>query len=200
MAPTASHTRAPSARRRSGRPTKQEHRVDTRERLLSAAIVEFVEQGFHQASLTRIAERADISGPAVYKHFDGKADLLIHAARRSLHDTLRTISTTHSPHELARRWLADDFASTRRLLIELHVAAGRESELQALLEEWIRERTTIWQDSNNDSVEQIKVFYLLLLGLAQIDSLSSLQSSPEVVTDIVDRLVDALFSRTDTTN
>ncbi len=190
--------RTRSGARRIGRPTKGDNTVATRERLITASVIEFVERGFNQASLTRIAERAGISGPAVYKHFDGKADLLIHAARASLAQTLRTIETTHSPHDLARRWLADDFASTRRLLLELHLAAGREVELQELLTAWILEQTTLWKHTSDDSVDQIKVFYLLLLGLAQVDSLSSLPSTPDAVAALVDRMVDALFPRTDT--
>ncbi|WP_420452086.1 TetR/AcrR family transcriptional regulator [Ilumatobacter sp.] len=192
--------RAATEAPRIGRPAKGANAVATRERLLVASVDEFVERGFDRAGLTRIAERAGVSGPAVYKHFDGKADLLVHAARRSLDQMLRTIETTRSPHELARRWLADDFTSTRRLLVELHVAASREGHLANLLDEWILEQTTLWTSSSDDSVEQVKVFYLLLLGLAQIDSLSSLLSTPDVVGVLVDRMVDALFADGRTTN
>ena len=57
--------------------------------MIAAAVEVFVERGFGRANITEIAERAGISGPAVYKHFDGKADLLIQAARHSLDTTLR---------------------------------------------------------------------------------------------------------------
>jgi len=174
--------------------------VPTRDRVIAAAIEVFGHDGFSGASITEVAAHAGISGPAVYKHFDGKADLLVHAARGSLDRTLRTIETTRSPHDLARRWLADDFASTRRLLLELHVAAGREIELHELLTAWILEQSTLWKHTSDDSVDQIKVFYLLLLGLAQVDSLSSLRSTPDAVAALVDRMVDALFARNDTSN
>lgn len=193
--------RTRSGARRVGRPAKRDIAVATRERLVAASVDEFVERGFSHASLTRIAERAGISGPAVYKHFDGKADLLIHAARHSLDQTLSTIATTtRSPHDMARRWLADDFAATRRLLLELHIAAGRETDLAALLTEWHLGSTRSWQATRDDSVDRIKVFYLLLLGLAQIDSLASLHAPPGVIADHVDRMVDALFSETHTPN
>ncbi|BAN04321.1 TetR/AcrR family transcriptional regulator [Ilumatobacter coccineus] len=192
--------RGPTQRRSSariGRPAKDDNVVATGERLIAAAVDEFVERGFSRASLTRIAERAGISGPAVYKHFAGKADLLIHAARHSLEQTLSTIATpSRSPHDIARRWLADDFAPTRRLLLELHVAAGRETDLASLLTDWHLERTAVWQTTRADSVEQIKVFYLLLLGLAQIDSLTPLDTSPDAIAQLVDRMVDALFADT----
>lgn len=199
MKPQAVAERTPSGARRVGRPAKRDNTIATRERLVAASVDEFVERGFSQASLTGIAERAGISGPAVYKHFDGKADLLMHAARHSLDQALSTITTTtRSPHDMARRWLADDFAATRRLLLELHVAAHRETDLAELLTDWHLERTRSWQSSRDDSVAQIKVFYLLLLGLAQIDALTSLDAAPDTIADHVDRMVDALFTDTDT--
>ncbi len=178
-----------------GRPPKQANAVATRERLIAASIEVFVEQGFSQAGVTDIAHRAGISGPAVYKHFDGKADLLIQAARHSLDHTLTADPTAGwDPREMARRWLADDFAPTRRLLLELHLAAGREVELAALLTEWHLERTRSWQASRSESVEQIKAFYLLLLGLAHVDSLASLAAAPVVLGEHIDRMVEALFA------
>ncbi len=167
--------------------------MPTRQRLVAAAIEVFGEQGFSQASVGDIAERAGVSGPAVYKHFDTKADVLIHAARCSL-DTLGAATTTaRSPHDLTRLWLSDDFAPTRRLLLELHLAAGRETDVAALLTDWHVERARSWELDRNDTVEQIKAFYLLLLGLAHVDSLASLDAEPAMLNNHIDRMVDALF-------
>lgn len=178
-----------------GRPPKRGDVVPTRERLVAASIEVFVEQGFGQASLTDIAERSGISGPAVYKHFHSKADLLMEAARRSLERALESTAVGGwSPHDMARRWLADDFATTRRLLLELHVAAGREADLTELLAEWHHERTRAWQAARHDPIDRIKAFYLLLMGLAHVDSLASLAADPGVLTGHIDRMVDALFT------
>ena len=187
--------------RRTGRPPKTADTVPTRDRLIAAAIDVFVERGFGQANITEIAERAGISGPAVYKHFDGKADLLIQAARHSLDTTLRGSAVgAQNPRETARRWLSPDFESTRRLLVELHVTAGREGDLAGLLAEWHLERTTAWQAGAPETVDRIKAFYLMLLGLAQVDSLAALDADPLLVQDHVDRMVDALFSDTTAVN
>jgi AcrR family transcriptional regulator len=184
-----------AGRRRTGRPPKRADVVPTRDRLVAASIDVFVERGFSQASVTEIAERAGISGPAVYKHFDGKADLLIEAAQRSLERMISPApTTTRGPAEVARRWLADDFAPTRRLLLELHLAAGREIDLAALLADWHLERTRAWQEAHDDPVDRIKAFYLLLLGLAQLDALAALQAEPAMLAGHVDRMVAALFA------
>ena len=179
-------------RRRTGRPRKREGEVPTRNRLLEAALQVFTKDGFGQASITAIAERAGISGPAVYKHFSGKAELLIEAARHSL-DTMHEPGQDRSPRESARRWLAPDFAATRTLILELHVSAGRAPDVAELLSQWHAERSSAWNADYGYTPEQIKAFYLLLLGLAHIDSLSSLTADPAVVRTHVDRMVDALF-------
>ncbi len=169
--------------------------MPTRDRLLTSAVGVFVEQGFTGASVTEIAERAGISGPAVYKHFADKADLFIEAARSSLDDMFSTTPTTSlGPVDIARRWLADDFAATRRLLLELHLAAGRDRDVAALLAEWHRERARQWGDDGG--FERIKAYYLLLLGLAHLDTLAALPSEPLALQRHVDRMVRTLFDET----
>ncbi len=184
--------------RRTGRPPKRPDSVPTRDRLIAAAIEVFVERGFGQANITAIAERAGISGPAVYKHFDGKIDLLMQAARHSLDSVSGTTRDRRdrrdrSPVETARRWLSPGFAQTRRLILELHLAADRETELFAMLAEWHREQAAAWTDVRADRPEQIKAFYLLLLGLSQVDVLAAIDADPARLGEQVDRMVGALF-------
>ena len=184
------------APRRTGRPRKQPDAVPTRDRLIAAAIAVFVERGFGQANITAIAEHAGISGPAVYKHFDGKVDLLMQAARHSLDSVSGTTADRRdrSPTDTARRWLSSDFAQTRRLILELHLAADRETELFAMLAEWHREQATAWSATRADAPEQIKAFYLLLLGLSQVDVLAAIDADPARLGEHVDRMVGALFA------
>jgi AcrR family transcriptional regulator len=194
MAAQASATTDAPSPQRTGRPLKRAGAVPTRDRLIAAAIDLFVEHGFSGTHITDIAARAGISGPAVYKHFDGKADLLIEAARRSLKQVGRqAASRAHTPTDVARIWLSPGFAQTRRLLLELHLAATREEDLLDLLAQWHAEQAGAWQSARGDDVAQIKAFYLLLLGLSQVDVLASLHVSPALLQDHVDRMVNALF-------
>lgn len=183
--------------RRNGRPPKQPGVAPTRDRLVAAAIQVFSEDGYSGASITDIAARAGISGPAVYKHFDSKADLLIQAARQSLAGVAGDATTAAAtPTETARLWLAPAFAPTRRLLLELHLAAGREEALLELLAEWHIDRAAAWQVRRSDDLGQIKTFYLLLLGLSQIDILSGIEADLSGIEGHVDRMVAALFPET----
>jgi AcrR family transcriptional regulator len=60
-------------------------RERTRNTLIEAALAVAEEKGFLAASLDEIAARAGMSKGAIYSNFQGKADLMVHAAeRRSL--------------------------------------------------------------------------------------------------------------------
>lgn len=47
--------------------------------ICAAAIAEFTERGYAGASMSRIAERAGISRPALYQYFDNKTDIFASA-------------------------------------------------------------------------------------------------------------------------
>ena len=78
-------TDAPDGR---GRP------ADRRAHLLDAAAVAFSERGFHGTRLADVAEAADVSAPALYRHFTNKSDLLGAVVRQSserLHAALHSV-------------------------------------------------------------------------------------------------------------
>ena len=180
--------------RRNGRPRKRADEVLTRNRIIAAATQAVIELGVAGANITDIAARAGISGPAVYKHFAGRADLLIQAAKHSLDDVAGiAVRGTVAPIATARLWMSPRFERTRRLLRELHVAAERNDVLRDLLAQWHTEQAARWQASQGVSIEQVKAFYLLLLGFSQIDSLASLDTNPALLQDLIDRMVAALF-------
>jgi AcrR family transcriptional regulator len=47
-----------------------------RDTIAAAALRLFRERGYHGVSIDEIGERAGVTGPAVYSHFEGKQDLL----------------------------------------------------------------------------------------------------------------------------
>jgi AcrR family transcriptional regulator len=170
----------------------------TRQRLLDAAVAACAEHGFEGVTVGDVAERAGVSAPAIYNHFEGKTDLLVAAGRDAL-DRLRPPDAAGlRPGDIARAFLAKDFASSRRLIVELHAAASRHPEVAALLATWHRENATQWRrrvpGSDQDAV--VKTFFAVLLGLAQIDSLSGLRARAASVADIADDLVESLFADT----
>lgn len=59
--------------------------------LLDAALDAFSETGYHATAMDDIAERAGVSKPVLYQHFDSKLDLYLAIARRVASEVVRTI-------------------------------------------------------------------------------------------------------------
>jgi AcrR family transcriptional regulator len=181
---------------RIGRPPKlDEHGTPTRERLLRAAVEACVEFGYEGATLSDIARRADVSTPAVYSHFSGKAALLVEAIKHEL----QAISNTRLPgeagiREIARLWLQPSFAPTRVLVAELHCAAIRQPEVASLLAEWQQENAVRLQRQAGLSRSQVRMYYMLLLGLSHADEVRSLDVSQTDTEAVVDQLIDGWFA------
>lgn len=60
-------------------PTPERRRRDRsakREAILDAALELFLEQGYHRATLNQVAERLNITKPALYNYFSGKTEIL----------------------------------------------------------------------------------------------------------------------------
>jgi AcrR family transcriptional regulator len=181
---------------RLGRPAKVDDAgVATRERLLAAASAACVENGFEGATLGDIARRADVSAPAIYNHFGDKAELMVAAAHAALSRLgPSTVDSRPTARASVRAFLADDFASTRRLLAELHLAAQRHPELAALLAEWHTAQAAVWRPtSGRDRTAVVKVFFAFLLGLCQVESLSALDAPTPAIRRQAEQLAAALF-------
>jgi AcrR family transcriptional regulator len=187
---------ASPAEARLGRPPKvDDSGLGTRERLLVAAAASCVEHGFEGATVADIARRADVSAPAIYNHFGGKVELLVAAGRAALARLGRPPAAGRpSAAAVARTFLEPDFAPTRRLLVELHLAAGRHPQVAALLADWQAEQAQVWRPATGrDRDAVVKAFFALLLGLCQIESLSALPASPAALARRTDALVAALY-------
>ena len=181
---------------RSGRPPKLDDAgIATRERLLSAAIASCVEHGFEGVTVGDIAARADVSAPAIYNHFGGKVELLVAAGRWALDRLRPSDSAQLSAAEVMRAFLADGFADSRRLLVELHLAGQRHPEVAELLAAWHRQHASAWAKRSDDpDADAIVVtWFALLLGLCQIQSLASLAVPTPAVADHAEAMIHVLF-------
>ncbi|MGA9275964.1 TetR/AcrR family transcriptional regulator [Ilumatobacter sp.] len=166
---------------RLGRPPKVDlHGRPTRERLLRAAADACVEFGYEGATLSDIARRADVSTPAVYSHFSGKADLLVEACQGELN----TISSSRlreveGLRELARQWIQPDFRRSRIIVAEIHCAAIRQPEVAELLRSWQQLTTNTLETRAGLTTAQAQQFFLLLIGLAHLDQVMGIDVTAE---------------------
>jgi AcrR family transcriptional regulator len=181
---------------RIGRPPKVDaDGTPTRDRLLRAAVDACVECGYEGATLADIARRAEVSTPAVYGHFSGKAALLVEASKRELDAISNTrLRGEAGIREIARHWLRPDFARTRVLVAELHCAAIRQPEVAALLADWQADNAHRLARLAGLTPAQVNMYYLLLLGLSHTDQVSGLGVDEDEIGCQVEALIDGWFA------
>lgn len=82
--------------------TREESRKLTRKRLLDAAEEVFAQQGFHGASVEKVAEEAGYSKGAVYSNFGGKEDLFFALLDRRMDNDPEFWENVESAQDLNR--------------------------------------------------------------------------------------------------
>jgi AcrR family transcriptional regulator len=186
--------------RRRGRPPKSDE-VATGDRLLDAATEACVSDGFDGVTVAGIAERAGVTATAIYNHFATKEELLYRAGRRALDELAATLSSNGTPtgtvHDVAVAFLRPELAPTRRLLLELHMAAARHPELAEHLAEWHKEFARLFASVAPGPPEEqratMKALFLLLLGLCHLEQLDAIRADRNRLAAQVDRMVGTLY-------
>lgn len=121
--------------------TRAEAKARTREEVLGAAEAVFRRDGYHGASLARIAAEAGFTTGAVYSTFDSKADVMLallerrSARRRGVWtELLETVSTVEEfVVEIARRNAKEVLAERDwwAAVVEFQIVVGRDDDLRA---------------------------------------------------------------------
>ncbi|MBB6390620.1 TetR/AcrR family transcriptional regulator [Microbacterium thalassium] len=72
---------------------------DRRQHIAMAAALAFSERGYHQVSLSDVADAVGISAPALYRHFPNKYALFVDAAQRLAHGLIEATDAVEVPEE-----------------------------------------------------------------------------------------------------
>ena len=117
---------------------REDARRRIRERLISAALTAFAEQGYTGTSIERIVEIADTTAPTFYRHFTSKRDMLEPLRERLTSEVravfLRLDTTKVQTPDTIKMWLRDYIEMWRcqRKLCEAHwEAAAADAEFGA---------------------------------------------------------------------
>ncbi|MGW0891177.1 TetR/AcrR family transcriptional regulator [Saccharopolyspora sp. NPDC002578] len=74
--------------------------MDRDRKILDTAAAVFFEKGFHGASVDELGTRAGLSGPALYRHFSGKDEILATLFNEALDELLSATAPVHDDPEL----------------------------------------------------------------------------------------------------
>ncbi len=176
------------AKRRLGRPRKTDRRPgapSTRERILAAAAALLAERGHDATTMEDVAAAAGLTVGALYRHFDGKPDLLLAVVGASL-DRIPLFHPAAGARagrvaELVGVYVTPELDTVRRLAREVHAAARRDERVRALLAGFNRKirdaaATRIADDPRATPVGSASVsadlLLVMVLGLAHLDTLA----------------------------
>jgi AcrR family transcriptional regulator len=124
------------------RPSREEAKAATRQRLLAAAKDIFTTTGYQGATLDSIAAKAGFTKGAVYWHFQNKQSLFLALVAESISDNLTTLETLVDSNRddpdrlrsILAKWV--DGIDTRETLpifgVELEIEARRDPSFRAL--------------------------------------------------------------------
>ena len=113
------------------------HRLAQRRRILAAAQEQFIESGFHGASMAAIAECAGVSPGLIYRYFKNKNAIILEIINEQLAVATQRIREMHSTDDFASGIIAyfdahddDDYgAMSTALFLEICAEATRDPEI-----------------------------------------------------------------------
>lgn len=161
-----------------GRRTKR--RPFRRDQIVEAAIDLFFERGYHATGMDEIGQAAGISGPAIYRHFKNRDEVLAaaleHAAAQVVGPVEEIVRGAGNPEEtldglvrnfisavLNRPALAEFVLYERRLIPpELRVGFDRIHRLH--IEEWVHAVSEVHPELNRGEVRLMVAAGMGLLG------------------------------------
>jgi TetR/AcrR family transcriptional repressor of nem operon len=109
----------------------------TRARILASADRLFAERGFDGVTMPMIAEASGITAGAIYRHFEGKAELFFEVVRRAV------LATPVAPPgveldvgalpEIVASYTERRMKRVRQLALEMHDASTKDAQIRKLL-------------------------------------------------------------------
>jgi AcrR family transcriptional regulator len=178
-----------------------------RRQLLGAARDVFVAQGYHQAAMDEIAERAGVSKPVLYQHFPGKLELYLALLDESIAELVRSVSgalssTTDNRQRVPATFQAffdfvSDSGEAFRLVFESDLS--NEPAVRERLDRTMRECADLVSQSIHEDAglgeEEAHLLGMALVGMAQVSARYWLSTDRAIPQDAAEQLIARLAWR-----
>jgi AcrR family transcriptional regulator len=178
-----------------------------RRQLLGAARDVFVAQGYHQAAMDEIAERAGVSKPVLYQHFPGKLELYLALLDESVGELVRSVnlalsSTTDNRQRVPATFQAffdfvGDSGEAFRLVFESDLS--NEPAVRERLDRTMRECADLVSQSIHQDAglgeEEAHLLGMALVGMAQVSARYWLSTDRAIPQDAAEQLIARLAWR-----
>jgi len=125
------------------RRTQAERLAETREKIIAATVAYIDEKGFHQATMQRVAKKAEVTVGAVQHHFPSKTELLTAVVEdnfKQLAKNLQHLDLEGSSLESRISQFVDaswEFCNSSRYQSGLQILLGMREEMWSNYESWL---------------------------------------------------------------
>jgi AcrR family transcriptional regulator len=167
----------------------------------------FVAQGYHQAAMDEIAERAGVSKPVLYQHFPGKLELYLALLDESIAELVRSVSgalssTTDNRQRVPATFQAffdfvSDSGEAFRLVFESDLS--NEPAVRERLDRTMRECADLVSQSIHEDAglgeEEAHLLGMALVGMAQVSARYWLSTDRAIPQDAAEQLIARLAWR-----
>lgn len=163
--------------------------INRQNEIISAAIEVFAEMGYYRATTAKVAERANISQPYVFRFFATKEALLIEALKVSFARILESfLQVIHSsqPEQLEPQLVAAYSHIMKEyrheILLQMQAQTICEGEVVSVMQQGFRDiHTMVYDAFRHAGIEQARERTMLFLARGMLCNISMSLDLPELM-------------------
>ncbi|MDP1512724.1 TetR/AcrR family transcriptional regulator [Paenibacillus sp. CMAA1739] len=163
--------------------------INRQKEIISAAIEVFAEMGYYRATTAKVAERANISQPYVFRFFGTKEALLIEALKvsfdriiDSFQGVIHLASSEQLEQELIAAYSQIMMEYRNEILLQMQAQTIREDVVVSVMQQGFREiHTTVYNAFRQAGIEQAMKKTMLFLARGMLCNISMSLDLPELM-------------------
>lgn len=168
---------------------KQQNTVNRRDEILSAAIEVFAQEGYYRATTMKVANKAEISQPYIFRFFSSKELLLEEALKLSwsrIHaaffQVIQSATADNLENELIHAYEGIMKNHENEILLQMQAQTIREDNIVALMqEEFLKIQTTVYNAFKTAGASNPSEKTLLFLARGMLCNLSLSLNLPQLM-------------------
>ncbi|WP_141430376.1 TetR/AcrR family transcriptional regulator [Bacillus sp. 03113] len=163
--------------------------VSRQSQIISAAIEVFAEMGYYRATTAKVAEKAEISQPYVFKFFSTKEELLIEALKvswkRIMDSFLKVIDSTPNNRledELIASYEQIMNSHRNEILLQMQAQSIQEDSIMKVMQDGFKDiRKTVYQAFHEAGIKNPAERTMLFLAKGMLCNISMSLNLPELM-------------------
>lgn len=177
-------------------PRNQRHvdRAEKEKTIVDAAYTLFLQEGYENSSMSKIAQRAQIASNTIYWYFKDKDDVLVAVLNRELLLRIQQYQTMQATDMRSRlKWVIEQLQSLSRLVSTVHARIEHSATLNVWHDQFhLLTKQLLFSELNDADTQRPQVEALLQIWTFSIEGLLTHQVTEALNDQIIDLLVQQL--------